>query len=220
MTSVNSISQSLLDTVNGSESTQSTAEETEDRFLTLLVEQMKNQDPLNPMENAQVTSQMAQLSTVTGIDTLNETMTAMIGNMQASQSYQAANMIGHGVLVPGDTVEVTDEGGIFGYEADTDANTVTIEITDSSGDVVKTITQSDVEEGINAVQWDGVMDDGEQAPEGYYEISVTGTIGEEDVTVSPLAIATVNSVSVDTSGVTLNLSNLESISTDDVKEIF
>lgn len=223
MTTVNTqnVSQSLIDSVNGSgQSAQSQAEETEDRFLTLLVEQMKNQDPLNPMENAQVTSQMAQLSTVTGIDKLNETMASMIGNMQASQSYQAASMIGHNVLAPGSTLANTESGSIFGYEADTDANSVVIEIKDSDGDVIKTINQSNVEAGINAVQWDGVMDDGEQAAAGNYEFSVTGKIGEEDVTINPLTFATVASVSTDTSGVKLNLSNQDTISTSDVKEIF
>ncbi len=223
MTTVNTqnVSQSLLDTVNGSgQSAQSQAEETEDRFLKLLVEQMKNQDPLNPMENAQVTSQMAQLSTVTGIDKLNETMASMIGNMQASQSYQAASMIGHNVLAPGSTLSNTESGSIFGYEAETDANSVTIEIKGSDGEVIKTINQSNVEAGINAVQWDGVMDDGEQAAAGNYEFSVTGQIGEEDVTINPLTFATVASVSTDTSGVKLNLSNQDTISTSDVKEIF
>ncbi len=223
MTTVNTqnVSQSLLDTVNGSgQSAQSQAEETEDRFLKLLVEQMKNQDPLNPMENAQVTSQMAQLSTVTGIDKLNETMASMIGNMQASQSYQAASMIGHNVLAPGSTLSNTESGSIFGYEAETDANSVTIEIKGSDGEVIKAINQSNVEAGINAVQWDGVMDDGEQAAAGNYEFSVTGKIGEEDVTINPLTFATVASVSTDTSGVKLNLSNQDTIRRGDVKEIF
>jgi len=223
MTSVNTqnVSQSLLDTVNGGGKTaKSQAEETEDRFLTLLVEQMKNQDPLNPMENAQVTSQMAQLSTVTGIDKLNETMASMIGNMQASQSYQAASMIGHNVLVPGDALANTGTGGLFGYEAETDANIVTIEIKDASGDVIKTINQSNVQAGINAVQWDGIMDDGNAAPEGNYKINVAGKIGSEDVAINPLAFATVSSVSTDTSGVKLNLSNKDTVSTSEVKEIF
>jgi len=60
----------------------------QDRFMTLLVTQMKNQDPLNPMDNAQVTSQMAQLATVTGIDKLNDTMAALISSVQVGQSYQ------------------------------------------------------------------------------------------------------------------------------------
>src|SRR3990167_8083696 len=85
----------------GAAATASTAADTQDRFLKLLVTQMKNQDPLNPMDNAQVTSQMAQLSTVTGIDKLNVTLQALSDSMASSQSLQAASMIGYGVLVPG-----------------------------------------------------------------------------------------------------------------------
>ena len=94
--------QALLDSVNGKKnSTANSIDKAQDRFMTLLVTQMKNQDPLNPMDNAQVTSQMAQLSTVTGIDKLNNTLESLIGSVQTGQSYQASSMIGHNVLVAG-----------------------------------------------------------------------------------------------------------------------
>lgn len=223
MTSINTqnVSQSLIDSVNGTgQTTTSEVQETEDRFLKLLVEQMKNQDPLNPMDNAQVTSQMAQLSTVTGIDKLNETMASMISSLQSSQSYQAASMIGHNVLVPGNTVAQTGSGGIFGVDVTSDADTVAIEIKNASGDVVKTFSMSNVDAGVHAVQWDGTMNDGEVAPDGNYTFSTEAKLAGTDITSSTLAFATVNSVSTDTSGVRLNLSNQDSVSTDDVKEIF
>ncbi|XOT97391.1 flagellar hook capping FlgD N-terminal domain-containing protein, partial [Alcaligenes pakistanensis] len=78
--------------------------ETEDRFLTMLITQLRNQDPLNPMDNAQVTTQMAQMSTVAGIQQLNTTLMAVAGQMDVSQSMQAANLIGKEVLVPGEKV--------------------------------------------------------------------------------------------------------------------
>lgn len=224
MTTVNTdskVSQSLLDNVNGTGSkATSQASETEDRFLKLLVEQMKNQDPLNPMENAQVTSQMAQLSTVTGIDKLNETMTSMISNMQAGQSYQAASMIGHNVLVPGDSITHSGSGSLFGYDLAAEADIVNIEIKNANDEVVKTIEMRNAEEGINAVQWDGTTDEGTAAAEGHYTFSATAKLADADITASTLAFAAVQSVSTDASGVKLNLSNQSSVSTDDVKEIF
>src|SRR3990167_8514165 len=69
----------------------------QDRFLKLLVAQLKNQDPLNPMDNAQITTQMAQISTVSGIDKLNSTLQSMAAAFNAGQSLQATAMIGHGV---------------------------------------------------------------------------------------------------------------------------
>src|SRR5690625_3713520 len=87
-----------------SQRTDSLMGDTQDRFLTLLVTQLRNQDPLNPMDNAEVTSQIAQLSTVNGINQLDETLLALSGQMDVSQSMQAANLIGKGVLVPGGKV--------------------------------------------------------------------------------------------------------------------
>jgi len=101
MTTIADVQNAMKSTSASSASTTGTAQGTEDRFLKLLVTQMKNQDPLNPLDNAQVTSQMAQLSTVTGIEKLNAALTTMSQSFASSQSLQAANMIGHGVLVPG-----------------------------------------------------------------------------------------------------------------------
>src|SRR5690625_188872 len=79
-------------------------EETQDRFLTLLITQLRNQDPLDPMDNSQITTQLAQLSTVQGINQLNETLLEISGQMDVSQSMQAAMLVGKEVLVPGDKV--------------------------------------------------------------------------------------------------------------------
>ena len=108
----------LFATMNGTKSaaTANSAADTQDRFLKLLVTQMKNQDPLNPMDNAQVTTQMAQLSTVSGIDKLNATLQALSDSMSSNQSLQAASMIGHGVLVAGKGIELANGGGYGGVE--------------------------------------------------------------------------------------------------------
>ena len=79
----------------------STSAASQDRFLKLLVTQLKNQDPLNPMDNAEMTSQLAQMSTVSGIEKLNTTMTSLADGLATSQSMQAAGMLGKSVLVPG-----------------------------------------------------------------------------------------------------------------------
>src|SRR3546814_1667878 len=88
--------------------------DTQDRFLTLLVTQLQNQDPLNPMDNAQVTSQIAQLSTVNGINQLNTTLLALSGQMDVSQSMQADGLIGKEVLVPGSKSSLGGETGKIG----------------------------------------------------------------------------------------------------------
>src|SRR3546814_4518302 len=92
-------------------STNSLMGDTQDRFLTLLVTQLQNQDPLNPMDNAQVTSQIAQLSTVNGINQLNNTLLALSGQMDVSQSMPDAALIGKDVLVPGTKISLGGEPG-------------------------------------------------------------------------------------------------------------
>src|SRR5881398_3004206 len=75
-----------------------------DKFMTLLVAQLQNQDPLNPMDNAQMTSQLAQLQTVTDVNKLNTTLESLKSSYQSSEAMQATSLIGHGVLVDGNKV--------------------------------------------------------------------------------------------------------------------
>jgi hypothetical protein len=80
--------------------TGSNASDLQSSFLTLLVAQLKNQDPTNPMQNNELTTQLAQISTVSGIEKLNTTLVPSPA-INSSQSLQAANLIGHGVMIPG-----------------------------------------------------------------------------------------------------------------------
>src|SRR6187402_1594564 len=79
-------------------SQQGSAADSEQRFLKLLVTQLNNQDPLNPMENAELTSQLAQMSTVSGIEKLNSTLSGLVSQTGSNQVLQAASLIGYNVL--------------------------------------------------------------------------------------------------------------------------
>lgn len=98
------------------------AQEASDRFLTLLVTQLRNQDPLNPLDNAQVTTQMAQISTVSGINKLNETIGALAASFAAGQYLQAVGLVGHEVTIAGDRVELADGKGAYGMALAGDAD--------------------------------------------------------------------------------------------------
>lgn len=217
----NTASQALLDSVNGVKNTAaSSASATQDRFMTLLVTQMKNQDPLNPMDNAQVTSQMAQLSTVSGIDKLNATVESLIGSVQNGQSYQASGMIGHNVLVPGNKISSTGTGGYLGVDLPVGADKLTVTIKDSAGSTIRTLSLGAQSTGTASLNWDGFADNGSVAKTGSYTYDVAATTAGQSVAASALNYAQVMSVSNSTSGIKLNLSNLASVSTSDVKEIF
>jgi len=222
MTTVNTnnqVSQDLLSSVN-TRNTASTTDETQDRFMTLLVTQMKNQDPLNPMDNAQVTSQMAQLNTVTGINKLNETMSSLIGSVQLGQAYQATSMIGRNVLVEGKTLTHTETGGYFGVDVPNGADSLSVAIKNGSGATIRTLTFGKQDVGVNALSWDGKMDDGTTAPSGDYSFDITAKTGDTTVSSTALSLAQVQSVTTSTSGAKLNLSNNTTVSASDISEIF
>jgi flagellar basal-body rod modification protein FlgD len=139
-------------TATGNKSTSPT--DASDRFLKLLVTQMQNQDPLNPMDNAQVTSQMAQINTVTGIDKLNTTMTNMGSSMTQLQMLQGASLVGHSVLLEGNKLSVgTDGKAVAGYSLDAAASNVRIDVLDAAGTTVDTITQTGLGAGQQGFSW-------------------------------------------------------------------
>jgi len=199
--------------------TSSTAANTQDRFLKLLVTQMKNQDPLNPMDNAQVTSQMAQLSTVSGIDKLNVTLQALSDSMTSNQSLQAASMIGHGVLVPGNGVDLINGNAFGGFELTEGADRMTISIKDEAGSLVRSIQLGAQPAGIGHWQWDGLDSSGAKAADGSYTFIANAVQAGSQADVSGLQFGMVNSVSQGKQGVTLSVGQLDGIAMSQVKQI-
>lgn len=220
-TLANPVGSDMLATMNPkAASAAGTAAEAQNRFMTLLVTQMKNQDPLNPLDNAQVTSQLAQLSTVTGIDKLNETMKAMMQSAQASQSLQAATMIGHGVLVPGSSTALVGGKSVFGIELSGPADAVQVTISDGAGNPVRSLDLGAQQEGALALAWDGRLASGALAPDGRYQVSVAAVRGGAAVSAQPLAFGEVVSVSTGSGGPRLNLAGGQSqVGMADVRQI-
>lgn len=197
----------------------SAAADTQDRFLKLLVTQMKNQDPLNPMDNAQVTSQMAQLSTVSGIDKLNVTLQALSDSMTSSQSLQAASMIGHGVLVSGNGVDLSNGGAYGGFELTQSADNVTVAIKDKAGVLIRNLDLGAQPIGTGHWQWDGLDSNGAKVADGSYTFAASALQSGKRVDVSGLQFGMVNSVSQGKQGVTLSVGQLEGIAISQVKQI-
>jgi len=112
----------------------------EDRFLKLLVAQMQNQDPLNPMDNAQVTSQMAQIQSVNGLEKLNRTVEGLGSQFTQLAALQGASLVGRDVILPGDRLTPNDEGLVQGgFELASAADSVTVEILNAGGRVIDTV---------------------------------------------------------------------------------
>ncbi|SOD41556.1 flagellar hook assembly protein FlgD [Nitrosovibrio sp. Nv4] len=196
------------------------ADEVQDRFLKLLVTQMKNQDPLNPLDNAQVTTQLAQISTVNGIEKLNANIQAMASSFNAGQSLQAATMIGKDVLVPGSMLQLTGGSGIFGLELPHAADQVKVTIHDASGRAMQVMDLGAKPAGSMALAWDGMTADGAPATDGAYSISVSALRGDQKIDAKTLAFGSVQGVSQSSQGVQLNVGMLGLVGLTDVKQIF
>jgi flagellar basal-body rod modification protein FlgD len=214
----NSALSSLMGT-DSTKKTQTKAEEAQDRFMKLLVTQMQNQDPLNPLDNAQVTSQLAQLSTVTGIDKMNTTLESMIGSFTAGQSLQATTMIGRSVLVPGNSMTLANGGASFGIELAEPADKVLVTVRDANGKAVQKMDIGAAEAGTLPLVWDGKTDSGASAANGKYTFEVSARRGSDTVTATSLATGTVGSVATGSGGVKLELGSLGSFSMNDVRRI-
>ena len=234
MTTVNTalVSPDLLNAVNPKKATvdESSPEAATDKFMTLLVTQLKNQDPLNPMDNAQLTSQLAQLSTVTGINKLNTTLDSLKASYQSSESLQATNMIGHGVLTDGDFVNLQGGKAILGVDFATPVDNVQVIVYDArNGKDVATISMGPQQAGTVPIAWDGVPDpaklDAAGKPvtlaDGKYNFRIVATRAGEAVTdATPLSFDQVASVTTNAKeGVKLNLPTKGIVTMADIKQI-
>jgi flagellar basal-body rod modification protein FlgD len=219
MTTVNSATSSFA-AASADQKVRDATRETEDRFLKLLVTQMKNQDPLNPLDNAQVTSQMAQLSTVTGINKLNDAVKALSDSFIASQSLQAASLVGHGVMIPGSRLELGNGIAYGGVDLPQAADKVTVMIKDASGKVIHSADLGPQNAaGSIPFQWDGSMDGGSVAPNGSYTFEVAAEQGGKKIEATALAVGQVASVSLGAQGATLNVAGFGPVSLSQVKQI-
>ncbi len=192
---------------------------TQDRFLKLLVTQMKNQDPLNPMDNAQVTSQMAQLSTVSGIDKVNSTLKALNDSVSAGQSLSATGMIGHGALVPGTTIELNNGKAVAGLDLAQGSDTVKVSIQDGANNLVRTIQMGPQKSGVVSVAWDGLDDAGKSLPNGAYKISAESGSGDKPTPINTLSFGMVAGVAPGAGGTKLDVGKLGMFNLSDIKQV-
>lgn len=178
----------------------------EQRFLKLLVTQLNNQDPLNPLDNAELTSQLAQMSTVSGIEKLNAAFQSLLAQSGSSQVLQSASLIGHSVLVPGNGLSLEQGAAVpFAVELPQGADSVKVTVTNAAGAAVRSFDLGAVPQGVKTLTWDGKSDSGSQLADGAYTVNVAAYSGDSRVTATALTYADVASVSQGSNGVALDL---------------
>ena len=197
----------------------SASEEQQNRFLTLLVTQLKNQDPLNPMDNAQMTTQLAQINTVSGIEKLNTTLNSLVSDIGNTLAQEASSMIGKSVLVSGASMSLANGAAYGGFNLESKADSVTISIMNSSGQVVHTETLGAQSAGVIDFAWDGKTDSGTAAADGTYKFAVEASQGGSPVKVSALQVGTVSALVRSNNGFLLDLGSLGRVDFKDVQQI-
>ena len=217
---VSSTAETLMNFASRTSTTKSSdITDAQDRFLTLLTTQLRNQDPLNPMDNAEVTSQLAQISTVSGIEKLNATLQSLVADSVDMQTAQAASLVGHAVLVSGTALRLSEGSSVGGIELASGADKVEVTIKDANGVAVKTLSLGDLDAGVHNFTWDGIATDGTEVEDGTYTISVKATVDGEEVKATPLTLGAVRSVIRGSDGFTMDLGNLGIFKLAELKQI-
>ncbi len=219
VTNAGSANAALFSSSNESTAKASAADDMETRFLTLLMTQLKNQDPLNPTDANQMTAQLSQISTVSGIEKLNASMDKLLASYSETQNMQAAAIIGKTVLTAGNALELGADGAIGGINLESSAERVTVTIKDSAGKVVQTQELGAQAAGVMNFVWDGKSDAETASPAGSYTFSVEAANSAGSVVSTALSPGMVNALTLTKDGVSLQLPNNKSVAYSDILQI-
>jgi flagellar basal-body rod modification protein FlgD len=194
-----------------------------DAFLQLLVTQMKNQNPLDPQDNSEFVSQLAQFSSLESMQNLTSTVDSIATSYTSSQALQASSLVGRSVIVDTSTSVVDTTKGMTGsVVVPSSAANTTVKIYDASGNLVNTVDLGTQTAGTTSFSWDGTNSDGTVADSGTYTFTASGTIDGTNTAMTTYLPATVNSVTTAaaTGGeMTLNLAGGTSIALSKVQTI-
>lgn len=209
------VSSTASTATSASSTSASSTEASQDRFLKLLVAQLNNQDPMNPMDNAQMTSQMAQINTVTGIQQVNDTLKSMAEQFTAMQVLQGSSMVGHDVLIEGNTLSINNGTAGGAIDLTARAESVKVDILSPGGQVIDTLNLGALDAGRHNFDWDASA----YSFTGDPSFKVTATLGGQPIANTALARATVTSVSSDAGAMKVQLQGRTDVAYSSVKAI-
>ncbi len=192
-------------------------------FMTLMLAQLKYQDPLSPQDNGEFIAQMASFSTASGIQELQSSIDNMVSSLQSNQALQASTLVGRTVLVPGDSGWLPAEEGSMGGLIEVPASTsgLTVKVYDASGALVREVDLGQQAAGDAYFLWDGENNAGERMDEGLYSIEAIAQYDGKNVQLDTQMASVVQSVSITSLGQTptLNLLGMGPVSMSEVKQI-
>ena len=194
----------------------------QEQFLELMVAQVRNQDPFKPMENGEFLSQIAQFSTVNGIQDLQDSFSSLSGSLSSNQALQASALVGRSVMVNSDVGVLPAGGSLSGaVGVPSDSSEVKVEFYNRAGELVRDLPLGPQRQGIVEFSWNGLADNGNPAPASAYRIVASAKIDGEDVALGTLVKDNVESVILGRpgEGTVLTLSALGATDFNQVEEI-
>lgn len=205
---------------SGAGAPSSAVQDMSDRFLKLLVTQLKNQDPMNPMDNAQLTMQLAQMSTVEGVNKLNDGLAALVTQFQTSQAMQGASLVGRQVLAEGDVLQLSGSGAVGGLVLEGRADSVQVRILDDLDNLVQVLDLGSQEQGLVRFVWDGSDALGNPLADGAYRFQVMAAAAGMQVDSTPYALGQVLSVALNDGAMAVEVAGLGNVGLEQIRQIF
>lgn len=191
-------------------------------FMTLMLAQLKSQDPMKPTDNTAFIAQMAQLSSVSGINEMKTSINNMVSSMQSAQLLNASSLIGRSVLIQGNQVSLGSGDGVDGQiTLPVSAQSVNISISDASGQVIRSETLGSRAAGPIGFHWDGLDTSGNLAPAGAYTIKASYDNGGPATALDTSLRLPVQSVNLPSGGTAaeLEVRGIGTVKLSDVKSI-
>ncbi|OGP23782.1 MAG: hypothetical protein A2X93_01430 [Deltaproteobacteria bacterium GWC2_56_8] len=207
--------------MSDSSSTTSTTEELgKDDFLLLLVTQLQNQDPLNPTDNTEFVSQLAQFSSLEGIKNMEETMGTVADGISDMQKWSLSDLIDNTVKFESSSFDFSGEPVSIEYSLGSNAESANVSIYDASGNLIKSVDAGALNSGTYELQWDGTDAAGAVAASGTYTINITAVDSSgASVDTSTYVSGKVTSVTYGSDGAEINAGNII-LTQDDILEVY
>ncbi len=219
---MNPISSDILSLVNSPQQSKESKELGQEDFINLMITQLRNQDPFEPLQSGEFIGQLAQFGTVSGISELKDTVSDLANSLISNQTLEAANLIGKKALIPSDSFSVEQEDSVKGAVAiNAPSNNVTVSIFDAAGNLVQTLPLGVVNTGIQDFEWDGNDASGNPVEKGVYFFSSVGNQGEDSVAFDTFSYKEIQSISIgdSASSIQLNVSDGTGLKISDLLKI-
>jgi flagellar basal-body rod modification protein FlgD len=190
-------------------------------FMELMIAQLKNQNPLEPQDNGQFISQLAQFSSLEEMQKLSGSVDDVVSQFRSTQALQASAMVGRTVLAPSNFGVLGASGQISGnVEVPATTAGLRVSIENGAGERVRQLDLGGQSAGVVGFNWDGKDGNGNSLPPGSYRIAAEASYPDGQQQLGTMVSANVDSVSLGQGGsVTLNLAGMGSIALSDVQQI-